>query len=206
MRISHRRIGSLQTDRTDMKSALAATLLPMLGVIIAMTTSCESASWLSSLGQAPVHVAVANGCPAELAGAQDVANSYTGDELVPPGPDSALICRYWSRFPETPAKKVPGSLYASVVLATSDAVHLATVIDAISTAAPKGTFHCPADLGSASVIAFAYAGRADVDLWFSDSGCATLDNGRIAASENGNPSFYNNFLTLMGELAPQRYP
>jgi len=206
MRISHRRIGSLHTDGIDMKSPLAATVLPVLAVAIAMTTSCASASWLSSLGQAPVHVAVANGCPAELGGAQDVASSYTGDELVPPGPVSALICRYWSRYPETPATKVPGSLYAKVALATSDAVHLATVIDAISTAAPRGTFHCPADIRSASIIAFAYVSRADVDLWFSDSGCATLDNGRIAASENGNPSFYNDFLTLMDKLAPQQYP
>ncbi len=199
-------IRSLHTDCVDMKSPLTATFLPLLAVAIAMTTSCASAPWLSSLGQAPVRVTVANGCPAELGGAQDVVNSYTGDELVPPGPVSALICRYWSSFPATPETKVRGSLYASVALATSDAVRLAAVIDAISTAAPQGTYHCPAGLGSASIIAFAYAGRANVDLWFSDSGCQTLDNGRIAASENGNPSFYNNFLTLMGELAPQQYP
>ena len=154
-----------------MKSPLTATFVTLLGVAIAMTTSCASAPWLSSLGQAPVRVAVANGCPAELGRAQDVVNSYTGDELVPPGPVSALICRYWPRFPQTSDTKVLGSLYASVRLATSDAVHLAAVIDAISTGAPQGTYHCPADLGSASIIAFAYAGRANVDLWFSDSGC-----------------------------------
>ena len=101
-------IRSLHTDCVDMKSPLTATFLPLLAVAIAMTTSCASAPWLSSLGQAPVRVTVANGCPADLGGAQDVVNSYTGDELVPPGPVSALICRYWSSFPATPETKSAG--------------------------------------------------------------------------------------------------
>jgi hypothetical protein len=40
-----------------------------------------------------------------------------------------------------------------------------------------------------------------VDLWFSDSGCETLDNGRIRAYESGNPSF-GAFVMLVSELAP----
>jgi hypothetical protein len=171
------------------------TLLPMLGVLIAMMTSCASTPVISP-GEVPVRVLVSDGCRSLLGGTQDVVNSDTGDELVPPAPVGGLICRYSS----------DRSLYAAVDVATSDAVRLAVVIDAISTAVPQGSFHCPAADDSASIIAFAYADRADVDLWFSDSGCQTLDNGRIRAYESGNPSFYNSFLTLINALAPQHYP
>ena len=180
---------------TNMKRQRMVSWLPMFGVLIEMMTSCASTPVISP-GEVPVRVLVSDGCRSVLGGTQDVVNSYTGDELVPPGPVGGLICRYSS----------DRSLYASVDLATSDAVRLAVVIDAISTAAPQGSFHCPAADDSASIIAFAYAGRADVDLWFSDSGCQTLDNGRIRAYESGNPSSYNRFLTLMNELAPEQYP
>lgn len=133
-------------------------------------------------------------------------NSYGGDDLVPPGPTSGMICRYRPGLPEPGETGAPSSLYSSLMLPTDAAVHLATVIDAISTAAPQGVASCPAAYGSASIIAFAYPSRADVDLWFNDSGCETLDNGRIGANEVGNPSFYNAFLTLVSQLAPQQFP
>lgn len=131
-----------------------------------------------------------------LGSSKDVVNSYTGDKLVPLSPVGGLICRYSPN----------GSLYASVDVVTNEAVDLAVVIDAISTALPQGTYHCPAADDSASILAFAYAGQPDVDLWFSDSGCETLDNGRIKAYENGNPSFFNAFLPLVNECAPPQNP
>jgi hypothetical protein len=154
-------------------------------------TSCATQPLGIPSGPVPVRLLVSGGCRPVLGGSRDVVNSYTGNELVPSNPVGGLICRY------SPSR----SLYAGVDLATSDAVRLAVVIDAISTDVPQGTFHCPATDDSASIIAFAYAGRADVDLWFSDSGCETLDNGRIRAYESGNPSF-ETFLTQVGELAP----
>jgi hypothetical protein len=81
---------------------------------------------------------------------------------------------------------------------------LASVIDSISTAAPHGVNSCPADFGSASIIAFSYADTPDVNVWFSDSGCKTLDNGVIGAFELGNPSFYQSFESLIDELSPAR--
>ncbi len=181
-------------------------LLPLLGVLIAGTTSCATTPWVITPGHPEVHVLVSSGCSASLGGAKDVVNSYTGDEMVPPDPQSGMICRYRAGLSKPGETGAPGSLYTSVALDTDVAVHLATVVDAISTAAPQGTVACPSDDESASIIAFAYSSRSDVDLWFSDSGCQTLDNGRIAASEPGNPSFYNTFLTLMNQLAPQQYP
>jgi hypothetical protein len=178
----------------------------MVGVLIVATTSCAAQPWAITPGHPQVSVLVSSGCPTALGGTQDVVSSYAGNEMVPPNPVGGLICRYLARLAQTGASGSPGSLYSSVELATSVAVHLATVIDAISTAAPQGTTSCPSDDESASIITFSYAGRADVDLWFSDSGCQTLDNGRIGSFEEGNPSFYNDFLTLMSQLVPQQNP
>lgn len=180
--------------------------LPILGVLTAVMTSCASQPWVITPGHPQVRVLVSRSCPAALGGMQDVVNSYAGDALVPPNPIGGLICRYWSTIPQPEDSKSPGSLYLAVVLAPAVAANLATVIDAISTAPPRGTVACPSDDGSASIIAFAYASRPDVDLWFHDSGCATLDNGRIGAFEVGNPRFYDSFASLVDELAPQQYP
>ena len=42
-----------------------------------------------------------------------------------------------------------------------------------------GMTSCPADDGSAEVVALSYLGRADVDLWISLSGCGGVSNGHI---------------------------
>lgn len=81
-------------------------------------------------------------------------------------------------------------------------MHLAAVIDSISTAVPTGSSSCPNDSESTSVIAFAYSDGATVELWYRDSGCQTLDNGHIQAFEVANPEFYGAFETLVNTWAP----
>jgi hypothetical protein len=98
------------------------------------------------------------------------------------------------RFPE---------LYRQVRLTAAQAFGLARVIGKVSTAAPKGTFSCPAGWSTATVIAFSYRGRSDADLWYYDSGCQTLDNGKIGAFQGGNQNFYLHFVPLIDRLAPQ---
>ncbi|MGA8207640.1 MAG: hypothetical protein WB801_10320 [Candidatus Dormiibacterota bacterium] len=95
------------------------------------------------------------------------------------------------------------SLYRQVRLAAAEASKLAGVIGEVSTKAPVGVFHCPAGWDTATVIAFSYRSRTDADLWYYDSGCQTLDNGRIGAFQGGNPSFYLRFVPLVDRLAPQ---
>jgi hypothetical protein len=95
----------------------------------------------------------------------------------------------------------PG-LYRSTVLGSADAVWLATVVDNVKTEPPRGVAACPADFGSATIIVFGYASGPDADLWYNDGGCETLDNGRIGASEVGNPSFYNSFVPTIDALSP----
>jgi hypothetical protein len=52
-----------------------------------------------------------------------------------------------------------------------------------------GTFHCPAAVGAGALIGFSYASGPDVGLWYSASGCQTLDNGRLGSFQGENPSF-----------------
>jgi hypothetical protein len=63
---------------------------------------------------------------------------------------------------------------------------------------------CPAgDEGSATIIVFDYESAPDVNLWYADFGCQTLDNGTIGAFEPGNPAFYQKFKPLVDQLAPR---
>jgi precorrin-2 methylase len=94
------------------------------------------------------------------------------------------------------------TLYRQVILHTPTSRQLATSIAAVSLARPTGSLSCPNDNGSASALAFAYPGRQDVDLWYHDSGRATLDNGKVAAIIDGNPPFYQGFAPLLDRLAP----
>jgi hypothetical protein len=136
----------------------------------------------------------------KIGSANGVSNSYAGSALVPPNPIAGLICRY---APPSSGQAIdaPRPLYAQVRLIRGQAVQLAGVIDAMSTAVPPNA-HCPADRPSASIIAFAYANAPDVDLWFKDSGCQTLDNGRVKASAIANPPFDGPFESLISAWAP----
>jgi hypothetical protein len=135
---------------------------------------------------------------------QDVRNTAKGlgSELVPPNPVAALICRYHGDLGPSGPSPSSRSLYRQVVLGTGISRELATSIATMSLARPTGTTSCPADLGSASVLAFAYPERQDVDLWYAGSDCPILDNGQIAAWELGNPPFYQGFAALVDQLAP----
>jgi hypothetical protein len=152
-----------------------------------------------------VHIDVSAGCPMSLNDWQDVRNTGEGlgSELVPPNPVAALICRYRGNYGGPSVLPLSGrTLYRQVILETTTSRQLATSIAAISLARPPGSLSCPNGNGSASVLTFAYPGRQDVDLWYDDSGCATLDNGKTSAIIDGNPPFYQGFAPLLDRLAP----
>ena len=173
--------------------------------VCALPSCAASGPWKPATQGPRIRVLVSLGCPSTLDGYQGVSNSGSdlADSLLPANPLSGLICRYGPGYgPESGASE--HRLYGHVVLGPAAARTLASVIDDISTAAPQGTFSCPADTGSHTTIAFGYASRADVDLWYADSGCRMLDNGRIGAFEGGNPSFYEAFEPRLEELCPQQ--
>jgi hypothetical protein len=123
-----------------------------------------------------------------------------GTELIPPLPEKGLVCRYGEVTTAGTSRRL--SLYRDVDLSLDVARELESAIALVSTALPAGDFSCPPDTGSASILAFAYPGREDVDLWYADSGCQTLDNGKIGAFAPGNLPFSQNFERLINELAP----
>jgi hypothetical protein len=180
-------------------------LVAAVASCFALTMSgCGSVTLLSAVSS-PVRLLASQTCPSALGAKNGVANPYAGDELVAPNPTFGLICRYTPPYPLGPQPNTnPASLYADARLTASQAEHLVRVIDSISTAHTTGSSSCPGDDGSTSVIAFAYTDAPDIDLWFKDSGCQTLDNGRLRAFETANPNFYGAFDTLIENWAPAR--
>jgi len=177
----------------------------LVGCFLSLLASgCGSASLVTGVSS-PVRLLASHPCPVTLGATDGVSNPEIGDELVAPNPTSGLICRY---APPSPFNEDfdldPGTLYAQAWLTRSQAVHLAAIIATISTAVPAGAAACPADFDSSSVIVFAYPGAADIDLWFHDTGCQTLDNGRVKAFEVGNVNFFGPFDSLIQKWAPSR--
>ena len=178
-----------------------------------VVSSCGTTTWYSIVDpwkipprQPQIHVSLSAGCPATLGGALDVSNTSAGldKKLVPANPQAGLICRFGPAYVNGQMTVAAGALYRQRQLDAKQAAHLASVIDSISTAAPQGITACPSGDGSASILIFTHKGAPDVNLWFSDSGCRTLDNGLIGAFEPGNPNFYLDFESLIDQLSPQR--
>jgi hypothetical protein len=146
-----------------------------------------------------LRVNVAAGCPSSDAAVADVVNTFSGPPLVAANPVNGLICRYGAR----PGSGLPdsGLLVRSKVLDHDQATQLDDVIRQLNLAKPSGVFHCPADVGFATIIGFSYPGRSDVGLWYQASGCRTLDNGRLGAFQGANPSF-GAFESLIDGLLP----
>lgn len=139
-------------------------------------------------------VAASGSCPTALGAARDVPDHSAGSAKLLPesgAPSTALICSYRNR-----------ALAAQTRLGADDARELASVVNKIDLAKPKGNFNCPAMFDSVIIIAFRFGHTDDVDLWWSDSGCQTLDNGRLGGFEGANPSFYQTFQSTYAELVP----
>lgn len=130
-------------------------------------------------GAHPIRVTLTGGCPPTDAGVTGVANPDAGlsQRLLPPGqPATGLRCRYdglnghpWhlvnARRLSAPAARQAARPMARLPLSHTDG----------------GVVNCPADDGSAEVLALAYPGRPDVDLWVKLNGCGGVSNGRITA-------------------------
>lgn len=190
--------------RRDVWAAAAVLVVVVAGLVTAVVIRSGSGSgtgtWWTP-GHPQLRISVAAGCPASVAGYADVVNTFPGPPLVPADPSAGLICQYGQEL----GSGLPSSadLVLSTSLDRSQAQQLAAVIRRIDLAAPSGTVSCPAEFfGAVTLIGLSYPGRADVGLWFATSGCQTLDNGRIGAWEEGNPSFYQAFETAIDRLSP----
>jgi hypothetical protein len=137
----------------------------------------------SGPGDHPVRVTVAGGCPAADRGVTGVSNPGAGltRRLLPPEqPTAGLRCRYdglnghpW-RLVATQRLTAPAARQAARSMAARPLSH-----------ADGGAVNCPADDGSAEVLALAYPGQPDVDLWIKLGGCGGVSNGYITTG--GDP-------------------
>jgi hypothetical protein len=154
-----------------------------------------------------LRVTVAQGCPATMPWAvSDVENSTDSaltKALAPTGATSGLICRYASdneiHFPPgadtevatLPPLPVP-NLRASAPLTESQAASLSTLAAEANIAPFVGSYLCPADeAGHLALIVLGYPTRPDVDLWYNDSSCQSIDNGSVLAFQLASESFGN---------------
>ena len=133
----------------------------------------------SGQGAHPVRVTVTGGCPATDRGVTGVANTGAGltRRLLPPGqPTAGLRCRYDG------LNGHPWHLAAATQLTAPAAQRAARSMTRLPLSHPDGAaVSCPADDGSAEILALAYPGRPDIDLWISLNGCGGVSNGHITA-------------------------
>ncbi|GAA4163282.1 hypothetical protein GCM10022286_23520 [Gryllotalpicola daejeonensis] len=141
-----------------------------------------------------ISVTATASCPAVLGSARDVPDRSGGSgKLLPDSrqPTAALVCSYKNR-----------DLASQTQLGAEGSRELASVINKIDLAKPKGNFNCPALFDEVTIMAFQFGHADDVDLWWNASGCQTLDNGRLGAFEGANPSFYEAFQNTYARLVP----
>jgi hypothetical protein len=126
-----------------------------------------------------LRVLASGSCPAtdaHIAGVRNPGAHLTRTVLPAGRPATALRCSYYG------ANGWPFKLKAQQRLGPARARALAAAIARIPVShLIGGTTSCPADDGSAVLVAFAYPGSGSVDVWAEVTGCATISNGYISA-------------------------
>jgi hypothetical protein len=130
-----------------------------------------------------LRITVAGGCPSRDSGAVGVHNDAPDLDaaLLPDSvPSAAILCRYAG------ANGSPGSLTKQTRLGAAQAAEVAAYLRSAPLSHVDGAVRsCPTIDGSLELLAFAYPGRDDVDLWWPVGGCALIANGRIAVDGSG---------------------
>ena len=130
-----------------------------------------------------LRLTVAGGCPAHDTGAVGVRNDAPDLDtaLLPDAvPSAAILCRYAGM------NGPRGSLTKQERLTAAQAADVAAYLRSAPLSHVDGAVRsCPMYDGSLRLLAFAYPGRDDVDLWWPVGGCALIANGRIAVDGSG---------------------
>lgn len=160
------------------------TALGIFAASLALTGCGDDGTW-DTPRTPTISLTVADGCPTTVTRPRDVANTDPGDStLLPAGsmPDAALICAYSGPLN-------PSDEHLAKTLNADEAQRIADALLHVSLARPRGTVSCPDDSGAFAILAFSYPHHPDVSLWWNTTGCQSIDNGRIGASQIASPSF-----------------
>lgn len=176
--------------------------------------SLVSASGLPNGTGERIRVTVEQGCPPTMPLAVTDVDNPPHHVLAEPDADAGLVCRYAtdnalhfspgaSTDVAAPAPPPVPNLRGSATLSAVQAASLAAVIAATRIGLPSGAASCPDDeAGHNTLIVLGYPGKPDLDLWYHDTGCQTVDNGPVVASERGSDSF-TRFEEAVGALVPR---
>lgn len=133
-----------------------------------------------------LRVDVEGPCPPSVFGFVGVTNSGSDltSQLLPGGqPTAGLVCEYSGAQDNDERVAGPshtGLLHTQWALHADQARRIASAVNHLSLSHADGaSYGCPAGMGSATLIAFRYPGRNDVDLWLSPTGCTWIANGYI---------------------------
>jgi len=136
-------------------------------------------------------ITAAAGCPASdkdpagelYVGVTNPPPAWTGTFLPTADPTGALICRYYG------LNGHQFTLQSHTLMDIADATTLATAMNQAPLTCPfcDGTYSCPMDDDSITIVVFTYAERPDVAIWMKANGCATMSNGTIVIGSIGAP-------------------
>lgn len=104
-------------------------------------------------------------------------NPRSAESLVPRGPRSALVCRYYGLPKEGDSRKA-GTLMAHAAVRTK--AQLDELVRAFSglRKLSGGALSCPEDRGAGAYVLFQYRDEPSVPVRVNFGGCETVGNGR----------------------------
>jgi hypothetical protein len=146
----------------------------------ALVVWLDSQPLTDSAAGARMRLLVAGDCPPDengMVGVQPTRTDLT-DRMVPDAtPAAGLVCRYDGQTDRLAAMRRLGAGGAGAVESALRQTILSHPDGAVQ--------HCPMKDDSAVVIALAYPGQADVDIWFAINGCPYVANGLIVGQPVG---------------------
>lgn len=159
-----------------MKRRHARAALGVGAILLASVLSgCAAPGTWFQPSKPTISISSSKTCPRALGPARDVPDHSGGSKgLLPTSgePSTVLVCTYENR-----------TLTGQSKLGPDEARALASAINNVDLAAPQnGRHNCPAASDSVTLFAFRFGRRDDIDMWWNDSGCQTIDNGRLGAS------------------------
>jgi len=171
-------------------------------LVLASLSSCAQSAPDRYAARSPSATFPTTTCLPALGKIADVvSHSSSSDGLIAAGPRprAAVICNYRGSYGRAPSGRRVLAKEMALRPAVASAIASAAAQVSASTP-PTGAVNCPADFGTVTVITFSYRSRPPLTLWWHTSGCQSIDNGELEASQLANPSF-EHFQAVFGRNA-----